>query len=75
MGCLSFGDGALPLRKVHKILKAHGYYIDRCSGDHRIYKNASGDSITIAPKCATPQIKRLFKEHSIDKNILERRRK
>lgn len=74
MSMLSFGNGAVPLRKVDKILKAHGYRLDRYNGDHRIYVNDTGDHISIAPKCATPQIKRLFKEHNIDKDILNKGR-
>lgn len=74
MSMLSFGNGAIPLRKVDKILKAHGYRLDRYNGDHRIYVNDIGDHISIAPKCATPQIKRLFKEHNIDKDILNKGR-
>ena len=74
MAVASHGSGAIPLRKVEKILKAHGYYLDRHNGDHRIYVNdETGEHISIAPKCATPQIKRLFKEHNIDKDILSRR--
>lgn len=74
MAFASYGCGAIPLRKVDKILKAHGYKLDRYSGDHRIYVNDNGEHIAIAPKCATPQIKRLFKEHNIDKDILNKRR-
>lgn len=73
MAVASHGCGAIPLRKVDKILKAHGYHLDRHNGDHRIYvKDETGEHIAIAPKCATPQIKRLFKEHNIDKNILNK---
>lgn len=73
MAVCSFGKGAIPLRKVQKILKANGYSYLRQNGDHLIYKNDIGDTIAIAPKCATPQIKRIFKEHNIDKDLVNKK--
>lgn len=75
MAVCSFGNGAIPLRKVQKILKANGYSYVRNNGDHMVYKHESGDTISIAPKCATPQIKRIFKEHNIDKDLINKKNK
>ena len=59
------GKGPIPLRKIDKILKSNGYYLDRYNGDHRIYKNDQGDRIVIPPSCHKLLIRREFKEKNI----------
>ena len=65
MACASCGKGAVPLRKIVKYLKKCGYEFVRYNG-HYIYKNSLGDTVAIPKTCATPLIKRVFKEHNIE---------
>lgn len=38
---------ALSDREAKKILKDHGYSLERVSGDHGIFKNEKGDTVVI----------------------------
>ena len=58
------GKGAIPYRKIDRILKESGYLYVRDNG-HKIYQNNNGDIIAIPKTCCTYLIKRLFKEHNI----------
>jgi predicted RNA binding protein YcfA (HicA-like mRNA interferase family) len=61
------GKGAIPFKKIDKILKANGYEYIRNNG-HYIYSNGK-NTIAIPKTCCTYLIKRLFKENNIKEEI------
>ena len=65
---MSHGKGAIPMRKIERILKANGYVYDRFNG-HHIYKNEEGKTIAIPRTCCTYLIQRVFKENGIKVNV------
>lgn len=61
---MSHGKGAIPKRKIEKILKDNGYTYVRSNG-HDIYKNEEGVTISIPRTCCTYLLRREFKEKGI----------
>lgn len=61
------GKGAIPLRKVDKILRSNGYEKVRGNG-HLIYSNGK-NTISIPLSCCTYIVKRLFKENGIKEDL------
>lgn len=54
-------------KDVSKIMKNNGYYVVRSSGDHTIYKNDNGNTISI-PLSREPNkmlMRRLIKENNL----------
>lgn len=56
---------ATSMHKVDKILRKNGWYLERYSGDHRIYKNTQGQHMSIPPSLNKMMLKRFFKEFNI----------
>ena len=61
---MSHGKGAIPERKVKKILKDNGYEYVRFNG-HYIYRNKEGKTIAIPRTYCTYIIQREFKEKGV----------
>lgn len=54
-------------REVGLIMKNNGYYLDHYTGSHAIYKNASGQHISIGTcKCNGAIMHKLSKQHNLD---------
>lgn len=52
-------------RKIHKVLKANGFEMDRYNGDHVIYKRNEKHIAIPRPDCNGLILQRLFKENDI----------
>lgn len=61
---MSHGKGAVPKRKIEKILKANGFQYVRNNG-HEIYRNDQGVTVAIPRTCCTPLLRREFKAKGI----------
>ena len=61
---MGHGKGAIPYRKVAKILKDNGYREVRFNG-HHIYENDEGNTIAIPKTCCTYVVQREFKKNGI----------
>lgn len=52
-------------RQFTDILKNNGYWLERTSGSHYIYKNTDGQTISVPQSCKSVVLLRLIKEHSL----------
>ena len=53
-------------RDMQKILRKNGWTLDRCKGDHMIYKNENGEHLSIAIcKCNKMIMQRLIKQYNL----------
>ena len=61
---MGHGKGAIPQRKIDKILKDNGYEFVRYNG-HWIYKGTEGNTLAIPKTCCTYLVQRVFRENGI----------
>lgn len=61
---MSHGKGAIPKRKIEKILKANGFRYVRNNG-HEIYKNNQGVVVAVPRTCCESLLRREFKQKGI----------
>ena len=51
--------------KFSRVLRANGYSIARCSGDHNIFKNSKGYHISVPVHLVSVIANRLIKENNL----------